>query len=179
MLIDKTYFIGEINIPDGKYSDLDTFIERFEKEFIIQAFGYTLAKEILAYDSAHHGNSSQRILDIINGKEFDELPYKFKWTGLINADKISPIAYYVYCQYMRSKITHTGTTGESGNGTDPQAETNIKVQNAWAQMLTLIGEGSYTGMAHDNSLHYFMTKHISDYPEWLYTDFGFVNAFDL
>jgi hypothetical protein len=183
-LTDRTYYKNEINLPESKYDDLPDFITRFEKEFCEKVFGYGLAKLILAYDVAHPDNSEQRIRDIVEGKEFTEGAYTFKWNGLINDDKKSPIAYYVYCEYLRTKITHTSTSGEVANKVEASnpAETNMKIQYAWQQMSDLLGNvtASLSYQEYNNSLMNFMRKYYNDYPDWVFNcELGNVNAFDL
>lgn len=182
-LIDRTYFKNEINLPQSKYDDLPDFITRFEKEFCENVFGYGLSKLILAYDVAHPENSTQRVRDIVEGKEFTQGAYTFKWKGLTNAEKISPIAYYVYYYYMRSKMTHTSTSGEVTNKVEASnlAETNMKIQYAWQKMEELIGGyDNFSYQVWNNSLMTFMNKYSTDYPEWQFNHLlGNVNAFDL
>ena len=92
-LIDATYFKNDINLPSETYGNLSGFIAKFEKELLIRLFGYGLYKLINAYNAE---TSPQRIKDIVVGKEFTDGDYTYKWNGLVNAEKVSIIAYYVY-----------------------------------------------------------------------------------
>lgn len=181
-LIDYTYFVDDINVPDanGTYSTLDDFITKFEKKYLIRVLGYTLYKLIAAYDSAHPEASEQRIRDIIEGKEFqsDDLVFTYKWNGLKNTDLISPIAYYVYYHHQVSKITHTSTSGEKKNAIENSqpVETSFKLYDAWNNMVDL------TGKINDykvDSLYYFMYKNADTYPEWEFEEFDYINSFGI
>jgi len=187
-LIDASYFWGEINLPANKYSDLDSFIERFEKELIVKLFGYTLYKLINAYNPDKPTDTDQRIRDIIEGKEFTLNEQTYKWNGLRNTEKVSVIAYYVYVHYMRGIETQTTTTGESKNKKVNSVSVSPvqKISNAWTQMRILIGPYClqaeyYPGYSTDyyNSLFFFMSNFYDTYPEWEWSEIGSINSFDL
>lgn len=167
-LIESTYFIGEISLPVGKYSDLDLFIQRLEKQFLRKALGYELAKLVIDADPL--------VADLVAGTEFtyvDECTSEsglMEWEGFTNIDKLSVIANYVYYFYLRSKITFTTSTGEkkSDNENSTDATPALKVMRAWDEMLKGIDR---------------MDKYISTVQElkeiYKPTPFGRVNAFDL
>jgi hypothetical protein len=185
-LIDKTYFVGDISIPAKTYDNLDLFIARYEKELLIRLFGMDIYTLIAAYNPEDEPATPENILDIIKGKEFIENDITYRWNGLINTEKISPIAYYVYYHYMRHSVSHTSTTGEiksKHKHSDPADITN-KVSLAWFKLKELIGEHGYLGYHIDNytyynSLFYFMNKNLESYPTWRCTYIGSVNSFDL
>lgn len=181
-LIDATYFKNDINLPSETYGNLTGFIAKFEKELLIRLFGYGLYKLIAAYDSAHPTETAQRIRDIIEGKEFTDGDYTYKWNGLVNTEKESIIAYYIYYHVMRDRVSQTSTTGEiiPAHENAEAIEIQAKVQSAWRKMLELIGEISQGSWTYQNSLYNFMAKNNADYPEWQYEPMGgTVNMFDL
>jgi hypothetical protein len=175
-LIDNTYFNLDINLPARKEDNITAFIAKYEPEFLELVFGCTLAKLIAAYAPA----SEQRIKDIVDGKEYIINDITYTWKGLKTLND-SPIAYYVYCQVMRNRITHTSTTGEtkSKRENSDNAETNMKVQQAHLRMLELIGEQCSTYIHYNNSLMHFISNFTDIYPEFNQSFFGSVNAFDL
>lgn len=153
-LIDSTYFVGEINLPAGKYSDLALFIARLEKQFLRKALGYELAQLVIDNDVL--------VADLTAGSG--------QWEGFINTGKESVIAYYVYYYYLRSKVTFTTNTGEKkpDNENSTDATPAFKVMRAWDLMLKGLER---------------MNAYIQTVPELLDiyepTDLGRVNAFDL
>ena len=162
-LIDSTYFVGEINLPVGKYSDLDLFIARLEKQFLNKALGYRLTKLVIDNDVS--------IADLIAGTEFTSEDYELmEWEGFTNTGKESVIAYYVYYYYLRSKVTFTTSTGEKkpDNENSTDATPAFKVMRAWDLMLKGLER---------------MDAYIQTVPELLDiyepADMGRVNAFDL
>lgn len=143
-IINIDYFIGEILIPNPDNGDLAKAITQYEKEILIDVLGYELYSLFVAdgYDSP----SSQRFLDILNGKEF-EIDYcgktiKQKWNGLKDeATYQSLIAYFTYYKYVKRTNDHLGGIGntmfqpENGKRTSPID----KMSNAWKRMLELYG----------------------------------------
>lgn len=179
-LIDSTYFVGDIQLDVGEYSTLSSFITVYEKQFLIKAFGYELYKEIAAYDSE---TSDQRIKDLVEGKEYtidwNGRSQLIKYNGLINTDLISPIAYYVYYHFVRGQASINVTTGQikPNNENASNADLSMQVQGSWNRLLELTGyEGQNLNIP---SIYNFINENITEYPEWDFTDFGFVNAFDL
>jgi len=178
-LIDKSYFIHEINIPDSAYSDLTAYITRYQKELLLKLLGYDLWKLVDAYDPA---NSEQRIKDLVEGKVYNVSGYNVKWNGLLNADKISMIAYYVYYWYVRNKSVSVSPLGtqQAKNENSSDATALFTISQAWERLQALYG---YPGQdLYIPSIYNFLILHYSDYPEWWFTTFtelGSTNIFDL
>ena len=178
-IIDKTYFRLEANIPntDEEYSTAELMITRYEPEVLRQVLGPTLYK--LMTDNAAEA-IYKRILDP-HEYEVDYMgeTHMVYWNGLKNAEKISLIAYYVYVQWVRDRVTMTVTTGEikPASENSEQAPVSAKISYAWRLMRDLIG--SPYGQLNEPTLYNLLTKYESDYPTWLFKDMGFVNSFDL
>jgi len=106
-LIDSTYFRNSISIPVGTYSDLIQFINQYEKEVLIGLLGIDLYTEMMAAYLASQVDPPTPLptkwANLINGVNYTYGGQTIRWNGLINSDKISFIAYYVYCQYLKSK----------------------------------------------------------------------------
>src|SRR3954471_2443196 len=105
-LIDKTYFVGEINIPDtdnpAVEERLNFFIAKYEEEFLKTVLGYSL------WSSYTTGIAVTPTPDVIwtnlrDGVEYLVSEKTYKYRGLYNPTlKLSPIANYVYYWWMRS-----------------------------------------------------------------------------
>lgn len=135
MLIDKSYFFGDISI--GQLSEqsvqdsLELFIKQYEPELLTRLLGYETYKQI--------GDNDQKWKDLKEGTEYTNYDGKAaKWNGLYdNTTKISVIAYYVYCQYMENQLTATGGAGEGKvQMQNAIAVTNgRKIRKAWNLMV--------------------------------------------
>jgi hypothetical protein len=107
-LIDSSYFVGDINIPDtgnpAVLERLDFFIAKYEAEFLEALLGYTLWQAYVA-GIAVTPTPDAKWTDLRDGKEYTVSDIGFKYTGLRNATlKQSPIAQYVYYWWMRNDI---------------------------------------------------------------------------
>jgi hypothetical protein len=187
-LIDVSYFVGNLNVPNtGDSAIAETvnwFIGKYEAIFLQKALGYPLYKAYLA------APDDQRFLDIINGKEYtDHQGYTAKWNGLIEivvpgvpasgsdpevpAQKESIIANFVYYWYQRYNVTQTTgigeirTEGENAIIVSPRK----KMVSAWNEIHSKM-----------KTLLEFIDANQTAYPEWTYVDrnavikyFGFIN----
>ena len=177
--IDKTYFRLDANIPDAdsEYSTADLMIARYEPEVLKKVLGATLYQLM-------EDNPTEAIYKRITEPHEYEVDYmgqthKVYWNGLKNTDKISLIAYYVYVQWVRDRVTMTVTTGEikPASENSEQAPVSAKISYAWRLMRDLIG-GPH-GQINEPTLYNLLTKYETDYPTWLFKDMGFLNSFDL
>lgn len=103
-LIDTTYFRNSISVPIGTYSDLQQYIDQEEKNLLIGLLGYGLYTEMMAAYAALPGVPLPAKWDkLINGTTYTYGGQSVRWNGLINSDKVSFIAYFVYCHYLMAK----------------------------------------------------------------------------
>jgi hypothetical protein len=176
-LITTEYFVKDISLPTGTYSNVENEIEKYEKEVVYSLFGYELGKLVLAYGAG----SPQRIKDIVEGKEYtvaynsrDQL---IKWGGLKNAEKISLIAYYVYYWSQRNNVTLTANVGEvkPKQENSMNAALNQKIANSWNRLYKLYGFQGQSIL--EPSAYNFLNEYKDDYPEWIFTEIGQINMF--
>jgi hypothetical protein len=85
-LIDRTYFVGELNIPNTNQvaigSAVDLFIEQYEDQFLNEVLGYTLYKALKA--GLQVVPVAQKWTDLIEGVEYTDNNSKTKfWKGLV------------------------------------------------------------------------------------------------
>lgn len=85
-LIDRTYFVGEINIPNTNQaaigSQVDLFIQQYEDRFLNEVLGYTLYKALKA--GMQVVPVAQKWTDLIEGVEYTDTADKTrKWQGLV------------------------------------------------------------------------------------------------
>lgn len=114
-LIDETYFIRDINIPNiAAYvpsnavtlQRLLSFIKKYEPECLRNLMGDKLFKAFLTEFSA-------RVNDIMYGADYtDYYGVDRRWRGLVQPpEKISLIANYVYCKYEESNASQSTGIG--------------------------------------------------------------------
>ena len=174
-LIDYTYFVRDINIPNptATTSNLTTAIARYEPEILEYLLGYSLAKLVIAY--ANPG-SDQRIIDIVEGKEYLQGTRTVHWNGLKNTELVSICAYYVYIEYLKDKSLSFQNVGviesmvENGVNVGPSALIQ-RVSLSLRQLAGYYGQDVYAP-----SLFNFLRAHESDYPELIWNSYRPVNA---
>lgn len=106
MLINQTYFVGEILVPNltgvgpipaGNVEELTRFISKYEPEFLDEVLGPDLSAAFQTGISAE--TPDQRWVDL-----------KIR---LVNeTHKLSPIAGYVYYHYFRDRLSTSSGLGE-------------------------------------------------------------------
>jgi hypothetical protein len=117
MLIDKSYFVGDLDIPntgDLPVSErLTWFIQKYEPDFLQKLLGYPLYKVFIAgLNVTAPAVPEQRFIDILYGKEYTDINGLLrKWKGLIVTDSptLNLAGGYVYRK--PEYITIGGTPG--------------------------------------------------------------------
>ena len=142
MIIDKTYFIGEINIPGLQSTDvqakLNVFINKYESEYLELALGYSFAKLFAAGLAAD--TPPTKWTDLKDGAEYENADgITKKWKGLSNSMKNSPIANYVYYWHTRDNATYTAPMGEVKGKSENSVSTSgaIKQMRAYNAMVDM------------------------------------------
>lgn len=174
-LIDSSYFVRDIFLPAGQYNTITLTIARYEKDILELLLGYELANLCINYTVA----SDQRIIDLVEGKEYTEGEYTVKWRGLKNTDKSSLIAYYVYIQYLKDQSMAFMNVGQVASNVENGTNMGIArlIQKASARLREMAG---YPGCdLYAGSLYAFLTKFYDDYPEWIWNEYKFENMFGL
>lgn len=174
-LIDNTYFIRDISLPikTGGLDDTSAALTRYEPEILEHLLGYSLAKLVLAYVNP---GSEQRIIDIVEGKEYTYGSYTVNWNGLKNTEKVSILSYYTYIEYLKDhSINFQGASAvaanvENGVNVGPSA----LIQRASLALRQLAG---YYGQdVYAPSLYNFLKAYESTYPELIWKEYKPVNA---
>jgi hypothetical protein len=173
-LIDESFFIGEINIPNtGKpeiKESLDVFINKYEKELMQRLLGIQLWK-IYDIDS-----TSLRFTDLINGVDYTTGSYYYSWRGLVwgtAPNKHSLIANYIYWHWIKDKEIWNSGIGTI-RATPNQAisiSPGLKMSTTWNQFSYQVAE-----------FNHYMSSSLSVYPEWQpfnLWEFRTVNDFDI
>lgn len=159
-LIDETYFIGELNLPNTNDENvievLEQFIDKYEKSFLTDLLGYELYKEFTA--GLKVSPVDQKWKDLRDGAEYTYNQRLYKWDGLIRDEtQTSPIANYIYYHWQRDAISQTTAIGEVAS----KSENSIRVSpsgkmiRAWNEMVNELWK-----------LVSFLDAKASTYPSW-------------
>ena len=166
MIIDDTYFIRKINLPqtgstDGR-AEVQGFIDTYEPEYLQKVLGYPLWKAFTD-GIAGSGEPDARWLTLLDGAEFTYNSSTIKWPGF--TAKPSPISQYIYYQEAEDRAKDTVLVGTSTGSTDNATRVSpaSKMIDAWNVM---------TGL--NVLLWNFLNANKSTYPEWKPT--GYYNT---
>ena len=148
-LIDATYFIGEIEIPNLNQPEVATdmlhSITLYEKEVLTDLLGYAMWKDLQAAIAAPVvGDKWDKL---INGEEFTYTPSNgvaitTMWEGLKGADKKSLIAYFVYFKHREKRSSYNAGVGievEAKTDNSIQSSLYVKLVDIWNEFLAMYG----------------------------------------
>ena len=165
MLIDKTYFIGEINVAGANVpgsavlESLALFINKREPEYLELSLGYSFNELFQAGIADIDG----RWFDLRTGTTYvDHKGITRNWKGLQQSGQLSPIANYIYYWYMSDAVTLTTTLGEMQTTSENAkvAASGFKMAKAWNEM------AEQTKTMHDFLLNKVDDTGIIVYPEF-------------
>jgi hypothetical protein len=112
-LIDETYFVRGLHLAQlGQLEvseNVESYITRYERVFLTKALGYEFSKLMLANPTA------PRFVALISGSEYTINDVVSKWEGFTNLGKVSPIANYVYYQYLADSAENVVGIGTAQN----------------------------------------------------------------
>jgi len=184
-LIDSTYFVGEINLPGsaltGDYANISQFIAKYEPIALRDLLGPTLAADLQSEIGAEEYSTKWDRL--VNGHtytvDFMGDSHTVEWNGLINTDKISMLAYFIYFKYVGFHVTHTSRVGEvllqSENAN--RHSVNMKLVNAWNEYIRL--RGSVSDYDIEPTAYNLIKKYENDdtnpYDKWVFTELARMN----
>lgn len=178
MFIDTTYFRSTLSLNASSVeltAVLNEYIVRYENEFLDKALGYQLAQLLRATPA------EQRFIDLLQGKEYTYNDATYKWQGLANSTtKASPIANYVYCQYVRNTAVILMPTGAQTATTEnaSRVDPTDKIVFAWQDMARVNME-MYHYLTSNNLVYPEYEKNIAcfrNYPPIMY-GYGFYGVF--
>lgn len=160
-LINSSYFVGPINIPNTNKTEISEqitfFAEKYENELLRDLFGYELSKNFTTgtedFDpDGSNATVDQRYLDLIEGVDFtnrQNRPDRFEGLPAI-------VANYVYWMLITNNQTQTVGLGEVAALSEnaESASPAMKLVNAWNEMSDRIAK-----------LYEFCLVKIATYPE--------------
>src|SRR5512147_2492529 len=125
-IISNAYFINDIQLPlDEAGAKLTSLINRFEPEIIEKCLGFSLKNEFYTWLNAP--DTTQKWLDLRDGKIYQIDGISYEWVGFANDRKISIISYFVHVEYLKTTKTITSVGGkttksENSDSTDTYIE---------------------------------------------------------
>lgn len=164
--LDSSYFINDIQIAGSDTTYILSAAPKYIKKLLKGCLGYALSELVLNYNS---DTSEQRIKDIVEGCVYSEIvngkSVQMKWLGLLNSDKQTPLAYFVFANYLNDnsapKVGVGVAVSQAENST--VIDSSLKIMNTWNEARELMGcEGQNKNTP---SLYNFLMANENTYPE--------------
>lgn len=182
--IDDTYFRSDIVVPDSvnEFGTITEYISKYEKEVLVSLLGY----DLYTYVTKEENADVEPYKELINGGVY-EVSYggktvKVEWPGFKNSDKVSFIAYYVYCEYLRKTTSSLQQVGNVSGSSELNKIATIlpKIYSAWSNFEELYGYPGQNKLA-PSAYNYLMSKNnVVEFENWFFTNLkGGINGFDL
>lgn len=157
MLINSQYFTGEVYIPNltgsgvvvtGNIEELNRFITKYEKLYLLYLLGQDLYEAFLA--------------GLATAQQEPPVPPAQKWIDLKaqlidETAKLSPIVGYVYYHYSRHRLSTSAALGE----VEQSAENATNVLNT-DKMMRAYNESVRDG----RNVYDWLVKHAATYPDF-------------
>lgn len=204
-LIDTTYFVNDLNVPLSSNATLNSVfteaIARYENEILKDLLGYTLWKEFTDAVAAATIQSplAQKWVNLRSGAdlefEFSGNMINTRWNGLLNSDKKSLIANYVYYQHRRNTDSDYTGLGQSKSKSENSVMVSPlpKLVQVYNSMISLYGAvpadyRKYKSFLNNaNYIHYnaepsaynFLLANRETYSNWVFKPKGKVNVWGI
>jgi hypothetical protein len=134
---------------------VNKFIDIYEDQFLHKALGYGLFKAFKA--GLQETTVEQKWKDLNEGAEFTYNSRLSKWNGFVTESKLSPIANYIFCEFMEDKIAENTPAGIVVPKTENsyREDGRQKIVMAWNEMVEYLYD-----------LRKFLYTNQSVYTEW-------------
>lgn len=159
MIVNSSYFINKLALPQvGNPEGLiavNNFIRQYESEFLECALGFDLWQAFVS--GIEDSSPEDRWTWLLEGQNYTINGRNGTWRGFENHDKLSPIANYVFYQFMDNKAVDFVLTGNVVSSTDNNRTVNgvDRMIDTWNRMVD---------MNHD--LLNYLRANKALYPEW-------------
>lgn len=149
-LIDETYFIKELSIPNlkeaqvyGETMEFETWIDKEARQCLKDALGYQNYSELDSYidNGQLKDEAPEKWKNLVYGASFQLNGVNVKWEGLLIQEgvfKKSLLAQFVYAKWLEfqtSKMTGTGEKRTKSSGSQSVNGTHRYV-SVWNQFVT-------------------------------------------
>lgn len=165
------YFILDIYLPSDEVSgDISGYVSRFEREILIKCLGFHLYNEFI---TALSGTPDSKWEDLRDGAIYTINGINYRWRGLINDEKESLIAYYVWYKYSLHGMDVKSISGIKQLNTENTTISDKRYAQAYAynKMVDLIAEMDAFIVAKNNEV-------ADTYPEYYPETIRKVNIFN-
>lgn len=175
-LIDKTYFIKNISVPNTEEhnsdasNELDMSIDRYARQFLQVTLGNVLFADLDSNvtDGELEITAPQKWLNLVNGCTYTKDGVDYVWQGLkyeLGLYKVSILAHYTYVNHYQNSVNSTlgqvGIEPKNGVVVNP-TEHLVSIWNEFVEMYQGVNCSNASITHYDNVLFvdYYQHKEI-------------------
>ncbi len=170
------------NISETEISpEFNAHAENTEAEILKKLLGLDLYDDFIAgLAPSSLDYPEQKWIDLLDGAKYTYNGIKYEWVGMRKL--LTP---FIFAMWLRDNYDNYSETGvsvgkvENAEMIGPQ----LRIVTAWNKGYEMAGSGkkyeSSKVFNHKNSLYGFLRINITDYSNWVYTDIGYMNRFNL
>ena len=152
-IVVKTDFVGEYNVSKTNYDHLDTYIEKYEKHYLLKLLGGQLYGLFIADLTVTDPQMPQttRFINLFNSfyEDYDE--------QLIISEGIRKmLVQFIYFHYVRELQTENSASGTVTNSVELGVNAKFK-----GNIVTVYNQGVKNAQA----IQWYICKNEADYPE--------------
>lgn len=191
MLINKTYFNGDISIPNMQEVDydngnIDDFIDNESRLLLESIFGFDLFSELVTYldaDGNLEPSAPDKWQNLVYGVHYEVGNTKRKFSGLLlNPESTIPkslIADYVFYRWLKQNTSQSTGVGEVALEAKNAINVNPtqKLVTVWNRFYRQIGT-EYFGIDHHNHPHFCGIVNGTYFIDWYGYRNYYVSLFD-
>lgn len=154
-LIDNTYFIRGLSLAQldqaAQVARLTQYQASHEPRFLEYVLGYSFNKLFQA------NLTDARFVALKNGAEYTYNDVTGKWKGFSNAEKVSPIANYIFYYWLKDDAEKTVGIGVAQSQAENATMSSPRylMLSAWNEMIYMV-----------KSMNTFLAANAATYPEY-------------
>lgn len=170
-IIDSTYFIGELSLPNNSVinAELTNSISRVEKDVLRKLLGDALYSDYVA------NSSDERWAKLVEGYTYEYDGYTIMWNGLQNTDKVSLLAYFTYEYVLRYRDNVFADTGVNKQLSDKSKTVSVNSKMCIAQNKGVDLYGDINDVVYKPTAYNFMRFGGYTFNDWIFTPIEKIN----
>lgn len=174
-MLDETYFVGELSIAQlndpSVLENFEVLNKKYQRKFLRSVFGIEMARLIEEDLDKEEEDQEERFQKIINGDFFMDNDNSIEWIGLVNEEKLSPLANYVFYYIAQEGETYQAQFGESAGVSENSKRVSVddRLVAVWNEMVEYL-----------EPLYCYLEEYKDLYPEFRkLVKFEIINTFNL
>ena len=151
-IIQLSDFVGEYELPESKYFDRQPYLDKYEKEYLVNALGADLYKLFIA-DLVGGVPQTQIYLDIYNEFQIDDHHCVRQSEGMVKA--LVEVVYFYLVRDLPVNKTNTGVVFNDNETAKGPYYNGFNIVEAYNQ-----------GIKNLREIQWYICENMPDYPDF-------------